>query len=58
MVGRDAELRAITTAIAAASRGSVQVVAISGKAGIGKSRLGAGRRDLRKGRHRQVAARP
>jgi DNA-binding CsgD family transcriptional regulator len=39
LVGRDAELRTLAGAIARVATGTAQVVAISGEAGIGKSRL-------------------
>jgi DNA-binding CsgD family transcriptional regulator/tetratricopeptide (TPR) repeat protein len=39
LVGRSAELRTLADAIAQAAEGRAQIVAISGEAGIGKSRL-------------------
>jgi predicted ATPase len=39
LVGRSAELRTLADAIGRATEGRAQVVAISGEAGIGKSRL-------------------
>src|SRR5690242_14599782 len=39
LVGRDAELAALTNAVDAAARGEPAVVVLSGEAGVGKTRL-------------------